>query len=73
MVSEESVKPLTEVTLPQLLKVYAPEDVFNVDETGLEASSSDFNHTMHAISFAPYVDLQCPVNGEHSDVHDAHI
>ena len=34
-VSEETVASWQEVTLPSLLADFAPEDVFNVDETGL--------------------------------------
>ena len=34
-VVEEDTRPWLNVTLPQLLSQYKPEDVYNVDETGL--------------------------------------
>ena len=34
-VSEEDVKPWLYSILPELLKKYKPEDIYNADETGL--------------------------------------
>ena len=34
-VSEEDVEPWLSSTLPDLLKKYKPEDIYNADETGL--------------------------------------